>query len=87
MIHAEVALYPLKTAAASQIINQSVQTLDQTGVEYRVGSMNTHLHGSEDQVWSGLRALFDAAQPGGEVSMVVTLTNAADDDDLSGLYT
>jgi len=78
MIHAEVAVYPLKSANAGQIVNQSIQSLNQTQVEYQVGPMSTHLHGPDNQVWQGLKTLFETAQQGGEVSMVVTLTNAAD---------
>ncbi|SHJ50305.1 Uncharacterized conserved protein YqgV, UPF0045/DUF77 family [Geosporobacter subterraneus DSM 17957] len=77
MIHAEVALYPLKTSHASEVINSSIDTLRNQGVQYSVGSMDTHIHGSEEQVWSSLRTLFDTAQRAGEVSMVVTITNAA----------
>jgi len=79
MIHAEVALYPLKTNNATQVINSSIQTLQGQGVSYQVGPMDTHIHGSEEQVWNSLKQLFDKAQSsGGEVSMVVTITNAAD---------
>lgn len=77
MIHAEVALYPLKTSHASEVINSSIDTLRNQGVQYSVGSMDTHIHGSEEQVWSSLKTLFDTAQRSGEVSMVVTITNAA----------
>ena len=78
MIHAEVALYPLKTSNASQVINNSIDTLRNQGVAYTVGSMDTHIHGSEEQVWTSLKRLFEEAQRSGEVSMVVTITNAAD---------
>ncbi|SET67451.1 Uncharacterized conserved protein YqgV, UPF0045/DUF77 family [Natronincola peptidivorans] len=78
MIHAEVTLYPLKTKDASAVINNSIDTLNQAGVEYNVGSMATHLHGNQEQVWNGLKRLFDEAQRSGEVSMVVTITNAAE---------
>lgn len=79
MIHAEVALYPLKTANASEVINDSINALEQEDIEYTVGSMDTHIHGSEDAVWNSLKRVFSEAQrSGGEVSMVVTITNAAD---------
>lgn len=79
MIHAEATLYPLKTENASQIINQSINTLNQEKIEYTVGPMATHMHGSEEAVWRSLKNLFEEAKhTGGEVSMVVTITNAAD---------
>ncbi|WP_034328043.1 YkoF family thiamine/hydroxymethylpyrimidine-binding protein [Alkaliphilus transvaalensis] len=78
-LHAEVALYPLKTNNASQVINDSINTLQNQRVTYNVGSMDTHIQGNDEEVWNSLRNLFDEAQnSGGEVSMVVTITNAAD---------
>ncbi|NPV27392.1 MAG: hypothetical protein HPY81_08125 [Firmicutes bacterium] len=80
MICAEVSLYPLKTNQASEIINESLTTLDRQNVDYKVGSISTHIHGNAEQVWASLRQLFDKAQAASEVSMVVTITNAADDE-------
>ncbi|KAB3535299.1 hypothetical protein F8154_06825 [Alkaliphilus pronyensis] len=77
-IHAEVALYPLKTSNASQVINHSINTLQNHRITYNVGAMDTHIQGSDDEVWNSLRSLFDDAKQAGEVSMVVTITNAAD---------
>ncbi|QUH24539.1 YkoF family thiamine/hydroxymethylpyrimidine-binding protein [Serpentinicella alkaliphila] len=79
MIHAEATLYPLKTSNASQVINRSIDALKQEKIEYSVGPMATHIHGNEDDVWNSLKNLFDQPkQSGGEVSLVVTITNAAD---------
>ncbi|MTI95573.1 MAG: hypothetical protein FH749_08805 [Firmicutes bacterium] len=78
MIHAEVSLYPLKTNQASDVINNSIDALGSQGVQYSVGSMSTHLHGNEEQVWQGLQQMFQNAKKSGEVSMVITITNAAD---------
>ncbi|SCY69376.1 YkoF family thiamine/hydroxymethylpyrimidine-binding protein [Alkaliphilus peptidifermentans] len=77
-IHAEVALYPLKTSNASDVINHSINTLENHRITYNVGSMDTHIQGNDDEVWNSLRTLFDDAKEAGEVSMVVTITNAAD---------
>lgn len=78
MICAEVSLYPLKTNRASEIISDSLNTLDRQDVNVKVGSISTHIHGDSEQVWNGLRQLFDKAQSASEVSMVVTITNSAD---------
>ncbi|WP_406676694.1 YkoF family thiamine/hydroxymethylpyrimidine-binding protein [Neomoorella carbonis] len=80
MLSAEVSLYPQKTTRASEIINDSIQSLAQQGVNYKVGPISTAIHGSEEQVWTGLRSLFERASSVGEVSMVVTLSNAASED-------
>jgi len=77
-IHAEVALYPLKTNNATQVINDSISTLQNQRVTYNVGSMDTHIHGNDEEVWNSLKSLFNQAKNSGEVSMVVTITNAAD---------
>ncbi|MBS4025977.1 MAG: thiamine-binding protein [Clostridia bacterium] len=77
MICAEVAIYPLKTSNASSIINNSIEALNNEGIEFSVGSMSTHIHGTEEQVWSGLKEMFRNAQRGGEVSMVITISNSA----------
>lgn len=77
MLCAEVSLYPQKTTRASEIINESIQVLNDQRLEYKVGSLSTHLHGPEDQVWAGLQEMFKKASQSGEVSMVVTLSNAA----------
>jgi len=78
LITAEVSLYPLKTPRASTIITNAINSLNNEELEYSVGSISTLLSGTEEQVWSGLQAMFRNAQNYGEVSMVITLTNAAD---------
>ncbi len=77
MITAEVSVYPLKTSDASNVITNSINSLSNVGVEYSVGSISTRLHGNEEQVWNSLKDMFQNAQNSGEVSMVVTITNAA----------
>jgi uncharacterized protein YqgV (UPF0045/DUF77 family) len=77
MITAEVAVYPLKTGDATKVINDSINELKGSKVDYSVNSMNTVLNGSEDEVFGSLRAMFNEAEKsGGEVSMVVTIGNA-----------
>ncbi|MDN5345208.1 MAG: hypothetical protein PWQ18_1322 [Clostridia bacterium] len=80
MLSAEVSLYPQKTTRASEIINDSLQALAQQGVNYSVRPISTELHGSEEQVWAGIRSLFDRASSAGEVNMVVTFSNSAHKD-------
>jgi len=78
MITAEVSLYPQKTNNASQIINSSLESLNQYNLQANIGSVSSRLQGTEDQVWSGLKALFDQAKNQSEVNMVVTISNCAD---------
>lgn len=78
MLCAEVSIYPLKTGEATQVISSSIDSLNNGYIKYTVGSISTHLHGNEAQVWDSLQQMFRRAQESGEVSMVVTITNAAD---------
>lgn len=78
MIDAEVAIYPLKTSDATVVINNSIKTLGNTNVIYNVNSISTHIKGSKEEVFSSLEKMFtEAERSGGEVSMVVTITNCA----------
>ncbi|MCO1600908.1 YkoF family thiamine/hydroxymethylpyrimidine-binding protein [Desulfosporosinus nitroreducens] len=77
MLCAEVSIYPQKTNNASQIITGAIQTLSQENIEYKVGSLSTHIDGNDDQVWTGIKKVFDEAKNSGEVSMVVTISNSA----------
>ncbi|KJR96882.1 MAG: hypothetical protein VR68_13370 [Peptococcaceae bacterium BRH_c4a] len=77
MITAEVALYPQKTTNAGQIINDSLNSLDKGNLQVNVGSMSTRLQGSEEEVWDGIKSLFDQARGRSEVNMVVTISNCA----------
>ncbi len=77
MLTAEVALYPQKTTNASQIISSSLESLERHKLQAKVGSISTILQGNEDEIWTGLKTMFDQAKKQSEVNMVVTLTNSA----------
>ena len=77
MIKAEVSIYPLKTSDATSAINSSIDSLKDKGVDYSVNSMNTTITGSKDEIFKSLEQMFsEAERTGGEVSMVVTVSNA-----------
>lgn len=76
MLCAEVSIYPQKTSNASQIIDTALDKLSEQDVDYEVGSLSTHIDGNDEQVWAGIKTLFDAAKNSGEVSMVLTISNA-----------
>lgn len=78
MITAEAALYPLKTSHATNIIDSSINALHGSNVNYSVNPMNTHITGNKEEVFKCLEKMFSQAEKsGGEVSMVVTITNAS----------
>ena len=79
MLTAEVAVYPLKTNNASNVINKSIDALKGNKVDYSVDSMNTRLTGTKEEIFNSLKTMFSEAEnSGGEISMVVTISNAAD---------
>lgn len=78
MITAEVSLYPQKTTNASQIINNSINSIKQRNLQVNVGPISTRMQGSKEEVWDGLKTLFEQAQNQSEVNMVVTFSNSAD---------
>jgi uncharacterized protein YqgV (UPF0045/DUF77 family) len=45
MLSAEVSIYPLKTNNATQVIDGAIQALTQEQVQYKVGSISTHING------------------------------------------
>lgn len=77
MLTAEVAVYPLKTSKATNVISNSINTLQGNNVQYSVNSMNTEIKGNKAEIFSSLEAMFtEAENSGGEISMVVTISNA-----------
>lgn len=79
MISAEVAIYPLKTTNATNVIESSINTLRNGNLSYNVNSMNTKLVGSKAEIFRSLESMFtEAEKAGGELSMVVTITNSAE---------
>ncbi|RKD32767.1 YkoF family thiamine/hydroxymethylpyrimidine-binding protein [Thermohalobacter berrensis] len=77
MITADVTVYPLKTSSATNVINNSINSIKNNGVNYQVDSMKTRITGSKEQVFSSLNTMFsEAERTGGEVSMVVNITNS-----------
>ena len=78
MITAQVAVYPLKTNNASGIINNSINALKDKNVNYNVNSMNTMLSGNKEEIFNSLSTMFSEAENiGGEINMVVTISNAS----------
>ncbi|EYE87963.1 hypothetical protein Q428_10340 [Fervidicella metallireducens AeB] len=76
MLCAEISLYPLGTNHANSIIKNSIRVLDTENVDYKVGSISTHLHGPDEDVWKSIEDMYRHAAKNGEVNMVITVTNA-----------
>lgn len=79
MIRAEVSLYPVGQEEVQSLAGLSTKFLDEHGLDYdfhhSTSSFNTTISGSEDEVWTALRHLFQENQrQGHDVVMVTTLT-------------
>lgn len=76
MLNAEIAIYPENTKKGDDIVNRSIQAINNLGMNCNVNHMNTQISGDENQVWEGLRKMCqEASNQGGEFSMVITITN------------
>jgi uncharacterized protein YqgV (UPF0045/DUF77 family) len=76
MITAQVSLYPLRQRSIGPIIRETVRTLDEHGLEVRVGEMSTLAWGEEEEVFAALEEAFHRAADQGDAVMAVTISNA-----------
>lgn len=76
MFSAEISIYPMNTRNSSSIINDSIKVLENANVDYKTGSISTHVKGSPDAVWKSIKDIYDRALENGEVNMVVTISNS-----------
>jgi uncharacterized protein YqgV (UPF0045/DUF77 family) len=75
-LSAQISLYPLRRTHLSAAINDALQHFRRRGVATCPGPMSTVVTGERHAVFRALEAAFDEAADGGEVVMVVTLSNA-----------
>jgi uncharacterized protein YqgV (UPF0045/DUF77 family) len=73
---AQVSLYPLRQERLSSSIEEALRGLREHGLEVTPGPMSTLVHGEDDSVFASLRSAFRRAAEGGDVVMVVTISNA-----------
>jgi uncharacterized protein YqgV (UPF0045/DUF77 family) len=75
-IGAQISLYPLGQSDLGPAIRAVLAALDEHGLLYEVGAMNTTLWGEEAVVWAALRDAFARAAAHGGAVMQITLSNA-----------
>jgi uncharacterized protein YqgV (UPF0045/DUF77 family) len=61
MIQCQISAYPLGTEKYKDIINESIEALNQIPISYTVSTMSTLIKGDKDTVFSAVRTLFDKA--------------------------
>ncbi|MHB1416147.1 MAG: YkoF family thiamine/hydroxymethylpyrimidine-binding protein [Chloroflexota bacterium] len=74
-VSCQFSLYPLRQERITPTLEAVVRELDQTQVDYEVGSMSTLLHGDEEHVFQALRRAFHAAAVTGDAVLVATISN------------
>lgn len=76
MLNAEIAIYPENNNQGDDIVNRSIQAIQNMGLNCHVDHMNTQISGDESQVWEGLRKMYrEASKQDTEFSMTITITN------------
>jgi uncharacterized protein YqgV (UPF0045/DUF77 family) len=76
MISAQFALYPLRSDQLEPILDQAVAAARTAGVDVEMGSMSSTMLGTEEQVFTALRAAFEVAARSNDVVLVATVSNA-----------
>jgi len=76
LIAAQVSLYPLRRPSIGPVIRDAVRALRESGLETRMGEMNTLVWGEEEDVFQALQSAFHQAAQSGDTVMTVTLSNA-----------
>jgi uncharacterized protein YqgV (UPF0045/DUF77 family) len=70
----QFSLYPLAQPDIDTPIQEAIEAAAATGLPVKVGRLSTLMFGTEEQVFSALRAAFRAARSHGEAVMAVTLS-------------
>jgi len=75
-ISAQVSLYPLRQTELSPPIDSTLQVFEKYQLLYEKGEMSTLVHGEPEQIFKALKEAFEKAAEVGDVSMVITISNA-----------
>lgn len=75
-LSAQLSIYPLRQPSLSPTIHQAFDILESHHLKVIPGSMSTLILGKEDNLWGGLKEVFEKASGRGEVVMIVSISNA-----------
>lgn len=75
-ISAQISVYPLRQAELSPAVEAVRRGLESEGIDAEVGPMSTLAVGEVSRLFEALRKGFEGAARGGQVAMVVTVSNA-----------
>ena len=74
-VSAQISMYPLKKPHLSPVIDNAVSVLKEHGLEVSPGVMSTLASGTDEDLFSAMREVFQKSSEQGDVVMVVTLSN------------
>ncbi len=75
-ISAQISLYPLRGARLSPIIEQALETFKERGLTVSPGAMSSLVSGDDEALFAALKEVFKKSSDGGDIVMVITLSNA-----------
>jgi uncharacterized protein YqgV (UPF0045/DUF77 family) len=73
---AQISVYPLRQNHLGPTIEAVRLALESGGLEPEVGAMSTLVRGDADKIFAALHDAFERATAAGDVTMVLTLSNA-----------
>ena len=75
-VSAQVSLYPLRQESLSPSIEKAWKVFEEKRLNVEKGTMSTLISGEIDKVFDAIKEAFLKSAENGQVSMVVTLSNA-----------
>ena len=75
-ILAQVSIYPLRQTELSAAIDSALRVFEKYHILYKKGEMSTFLEGEPEQIFKALEEAFEKVVEIGDVTMVVTISNA-----------
>jgi uncharacterized protein YqgV (UPF0045/DUF77 family) len=75
-LSAQISIYPLRQTHIGPAVERVHRALAQHGLEPAVGSMSTLVEGESHALFDAIRQAFEDASAGGDVTMVITVSNA-----------
>jgi uncharacterized protein YqgV (UPF0045/DUF77 family) len=73
---AQISVYPLRQQHLGPAVEAVRLALEAGGLSPSVGPMSTLVRGDAERIFAALREAFERAAATGDVSMVITLSNA-----------
>jgi uncharacterized protein YqgV (UPF0045/DUF77 family) len=73
IVHVAIQIVPISKEHPYQIIDKAIAVIDQSGLEYRVGAMETVIQGEYDKIMNVVKEAQQACINAGADEIVVTM--------------